>query len=384
MISLLNNYLFKDLEILNSMVQNSSQTLMISDMGLSMSVPTHLLRMSSPVLSVLLDQPPCLTTSLILPDADIKTLAVLIELLSKGKTKESSSSMISPLNDLADLLGISNFNVDAKEIANSAHDSRKPLKKEEKVNRGLESGKPQQKDVINLNDTLNADPTDVEENKSICFKCDKTFSSSSNLIFHICTHFTDDLKVFIEEDQSCGICSEKFLSIQGLLRHIGITHGKLEDILTSSGLPTTVTGRRNVIASGRNRVRKNHEIKELFQCSLCEKEMPSASALTMHLIGSHNFLREVRERYQALYQDNTCVLCQKRFAKSSIWQHLGSVHNKLDEILLEKGLKPVRRQKMKRVKSEVDVETESAGINILDTLLFEDVDKDILDLNVIE
>ena len=98
------------------MVQNSSQTLMISDMGLSMSVPTHLLRMSSPVLSVLLDQPPCLTTSLILPDADIKTLAVLIELLSKGKTKESSSSMISPLNDLADLLGISNFNVDAKEI----------------------------------------------------------------------------------------------------------------------------------------------------------------------------------------------------------------------------------------------------------------------------
>ena len=112
--------------------------------------------------------------------------------------------------------------------------------------------------------------------------------------------------------------------------------------------------------------------------------MPSASALTMHLIGSHNFLREVRERYQALYQDNTCVLCQKRFAKSSIWQHLGSVHNKLDEILLEKGLKPVRRQKMKRVKSEVDVETESAGINILDTLLFEDVDKDILDLNVIE
>ena len=185
------------------MVQNSSQTLMISDMGLSMSVPTHLLRMSSPVLSVLLDQPPCLTTSLILPDAYIKTLAVLIELLSKGKTKESSSSMISPLNDLADLLGISNFNVDAKEIANSAHDSRKPLKKEEKVNRGLKSGKPQQKDVINLNDTLNADPTDVEENKSICFKCDKTFSSSSNLIFHICTHFTDDLKVFIEEDQSC-------------------------------------------------------------------------------------------------------------------------------------------------------------------------------------
>ena len=32
----------------------------------------------------------------------------------------------------------------------------------------------------------------------------------------------------------------------------------------------------------------------------------------------------------------------KTFSKSTVWQHLGAVHNKLDEVLVERGLRPIK------------------------------------------
>ena len=121
----------------------------------------------------------------------------------------------------------------------------------------------------------------------------------------------------------------------------------------------------------------------MIKCEICEKEQTNSSALTQHLINSHNFLKDIRKRYQSLYQDSRCGLCEKVLPKTSIWQHLGNVHNKLDEFLIEKGLRPLRWQS-RIVKSEVSSHSEPDN-NVQDNSfigsLFEDVDKDILEMN---
>ena len=90
------------------MFQNSAQTLLVSKEGLPISVPTNLLRLfSSSYLTPLLDLPCCVSTSIILPDVNVKTLSTLVELLKNGTSiqDESSTSSIS-IKDVARTLGI--------------------------------------------------------------------------------------------------------------------------------------------------------------------------------------------------------------------------------------------------------------------------------------
>ena len=225
------------------------------------------------------------------------------------------------------------------------------------------------------------------ENKSVCFKCGKSFPSVNNLQVHICSHFTEELKVFIKEDKICGICSDTSSSGQALLRHIGVTHGKLEDILSSQGLPglglaRTRRPRGSSSATKQPRGRKTEEVKQVFRCEICEKEQANSSVLTQHLISSHNFIKDIRTRYGSLYRDSRCGLCEKVLPRTSIWQHLGNVHNKLDEFLIEKGLRPLR-WKSRNIKSELSSESEPENVSDDSFIgaLFEDVDKDVLEMN---
>ena len=542
-------------EILNSLVKSSPQTQIVTDLGLTMSVPAILLKMFSPTLASLLDMAPCLSTSIILPDTDIKTLSTLIDLLTNGQTKQSSTR--SSLKDLAELLGISNFNVVIKDDEESRLQSKRPLQheignileniKEEKLNpeksptqsctvcfksfsssislafhyckhffdeleeldisefvddqetwckqccrnfpdrravlchvgvkhrllnkvlrkkgiKPLDIGTDTKEESqvgeiscgvcsedfsqssardmakhychhfqdrlpgyfsifrtnntckickryfkeesdllthigvkhlkINLLLTANnissinppnrggktkEDPEEKpwveQQTKYKCFKCLKYFSSSASFKVHICGHFAEELKPFIREDKTCNICGEGASSVQGLLRHIGMTHGKLNSILSSQGLPSL--GSTKKIKTPRLR---RLEVREVFCCELCDKEQFNASALSQHLIGSHNFLKDLKLRYNSLYQDGRCGLCQKMFAKTSIWQHLGGVHNKLDELLVERGLRPIRGP----IEPPLEIKLETENLEDSNTILgslFESVDKNLSELN---
>ena len=59
------------------------------------------------------------------------------------------------------------------------------------------------------------------------------------------------------------------------------------------------------------------------------------------MIGSH-LLTEIKQKYGHLYNGKECLECNKAFAKTSVWGHLGAVHNKLDEVLIERGLRPIK------------------------------------------
>ena len=88
------------------MFQNSAQTLLVSKEGLPISVPTNLLRLfSSSYLTPLLDLPCCVSTSIILPDVNVKTLSTLVELLKNGTSIQDESST-SSVKDVARTLGI--------------------------------------------------------------------------------------------------------------------------------------------------------------------------------------------------------------------------------------------------------------------------------------
>jgi len=65
------------------------------------------------------------------------------------------------------------------------------------------------------------------------------------------------------------------------------------------------------------------------------------SQLATHMISSH-FLKDIRDKFSHLYNGKECMECHKGYTRNAIWLHLGSVHNKLDELLVEKGHRPIK------------------------------------------
>ena len=71
------------------------------------------------------------------------------------------------------------------------------------------------------------------------------------------------------------------------------------------------------------------------------------SALIKHMVASH-YLAEIKHRFSVLYDSTSsqCTLCNKVMSKYNMWQHLGSVHFKLEEILESEGRRPLRSAPM--------------------------------------
>ena len=67
------------------------------------------------------------------------------------------------------------------------------------------------------------------------------------------------------------------------------------------------------------------------------------SAIIKHMISSH-YLGEMKRRFSECYDSTSsqCTLCNKTMTKYNVWQHLGSVHFKLEEILESEGRRPLR------------------------------------------
>ena len=95
----------------------------------------------------------------------------------------------------------------------------------------------------------------------------------------------------------------------------------------------------------------------------CPQELESLSKLVQHMVQCH-LLRDLKENYQAFYDGENCLECNKSFNKTSIWLHLGAVHNKVDDILIKKGMRPLKTPivhsfKTIKVKTEIPDEEES-------------------------
>ena len=71
------------------------------------------------------------------------------------------------------------------------------------------------------------------------------------------------------------------------------------------------------------------------------------SSLIKHMVSTH-YLGEMKRRFSECYDSTSskCTLCNKVMLKHNMWQHLGSVHDKLEEILESEGRRPLRSAPM--------------------------------------
>lgn len=382
------------------------QTLVVTSEGSPLSVPTSLLVLySSRMLASLLDLPPCVSTSIILPDTSLKTLSILIDLLKTGKSLTTNTNT-NQLQILAKSLGISlgsvtvttgeDFTVNEETSARPSSGVRivpvpssSPAPsftintRRKSVGKAAAAEQSNQSMLRNIKKeaTSEVSSSDVPTATHNCEICRKHFNAAGPLAFHYCKHFYKELQNipcpdFIEENR-CNKCEKTFPDQRAMLCHIGVKHKFINQVLTDSGyskvpLSTSETTAANIkikmekqsLATGvriaaksrtpktkpqakdktgtpKRQPRNSKEIKEVRFCEICDKELENVSQLATHMIGSH-FLKDIREKFSHLYNGKECLECSKSFTRNTVWMHLGSVHNKLDELLVEKGHRPIK------------------------------------------
>ena len=112
---------------------DSSSTIIITKEGFQVNVPSNLLRFHSPnLMTQLLDLPPSVSTSIILPDSDIHAVTALINLLKTGRTNQGYSSMFS-ITDLAKAFNINLSMSMSEETNNNAEVEKVKVKKKQKI-----------------------------------------------------------------------------------------------------------------------------------------------------------------------------------------------------------------------------------------------------------
>lgn len=228
-------------------------TLVFSEEGLPVSVPSHLLRLFSPtLLSPLLDLPPCTSTSLIIPDTNLASLTTLIDLLKTGEAVQNSSSS-TRVTSLAQRLGISLGNVSVTPGSSSlssgatggsirisqvtgsssftAAGSKKKTNKKTVLRRANTSTVDSGGDsniVKNIKEEINTDGGQEGAFKFNCEVCHKHFNSASPLAFHYCKHYYKELQSLefpdYIEDTKCNKCEKTFPDKKAMLCHIGVKH----------------------------------------------------------------------------------------------------------------------------------------------------------------
>merc|ERR1711874_46804 len=78
-----------------------------------------------------------------------------------------------------------------------------------------------------------------------------------------------------------------------------------------------------------------------FKCEVCMVELHSKCALMEHYSGGH-MESALKEQFGHLLKDGLCNICKyEPEEENEIWVHIGTLHEKVNLILQEKGLKPV-------------------------------------------
>ena len=186
-------------------VAHSAQTLVVAREGLPLSVPSNLLTLfSSSLLAPLLDLPPCVTTSLVIPDTDLKTVSALVELLRTGGCVQDSTSTDS-VQLLATSLGINLGSVtvttapaaeETPGVAASLATTGPGRGPTSARRRSVNIQRIASKTVVrNIKEEATTDPG-AESAASLynCEICKKHFNAAGPLAFHYCKHFYKDLQ----------------------------------------------------------------------------------------------------------------------------------------------------------------------------------------------
>ena len=367
-------------DLLSPLMTGSPAVLVVPGHDPALSVPSALLTLFSPRLATILNAVPhCTAPALILPDYDLQTVSVLLQLLTKGRTTmEESADVISCVLDLARLLGISMENL-ANSTAKSStvaenHNHRRSRRistlskqKSPEVVSNVE-GKVAVRGPRSAKAGQVAIKQERQREEDVagfrCQVCPKTFGTPEPLGHHYCTkHFMRELESldfgdFISNESPTGSLqcikcdNRKFMDKSAILSHIGVAHQYINTLLEHMNIQTLPFSSVDRITPS-NKVLIKHERTERG-CEVCSQDFSSdpPSSLARHYC--EHFSSELPQHFERFHTDKTCRICSKSFeTQGRLMFHIGVKHWKVNSILSSKNMTRLKSdQKRKGMKKK--------------------------------
>ena len=158
-----------------------------------------------------------------------------------------------------------------------------------------------------------------------CYVCNFSASSRKNMYGHYATvHFKEDILAELNGSTSCMFCDKQFsseVSLDCIVKHIGITHSVLEKFLSPEYHIKTKEKPKN----GRFVKPKD------FVCNECDYETETKPHLYRHYACRHYSLQ-----IEEMYGDcDICPFCSKQLSVNR-WirlSHLGVAHNVVEQFI---------------------------------------------------
>jgi len=200
---------------------------------------------------------------------------------------------------------------------------------------------------------------DISKQTTPNFKCQlckevKTYPTRSHLYEHYSTcHYFEELTTIVSDSDVCPICFKNVPNKNGLLRHIGSTHDKVELFLptefhlkrsnqSAKRKSKTEDSRslKSKTSLKKRAVKKRKKIlssKSLY-CKLCPETSRPSFVDRSKLFRHYSLMHYRSELCVSVNQESTsCKICLKKLSSiDEVISHIGSTHNRVNELLPEK------------------------------------------------
>ena len=365
--------IFKEEMFPKGFLAGSPQTVLVTKEGLSMNMSTFILKMFSIHLNDLLSLPPCVSTSIILPDFSHHTVSNLIEILTKGYSEPSPEvlereEIMQNVLQLAEGMGI-----DMKTLFYGNGESEVVPTKESSINRSKRlsmsiknilgndnSNQSNEPEVTNYTseNTLDSSVSVVNKNEYLeCKVCRQQLLTIPLLGYHYCSHFLtelQDLKMAGSvKDDECSNCDRKFYDNRTLLAHVGVKHEFINKVLQTKGFPTldfsphrhqinentksVVLKNVSIVTSESKRITKKVgpyvKIEKLQHVTMEQHTEEEENKEEDFMKKSENMIK-IRKDFDisSLHDENTCLVCGKSFEKERLVRfHIAKYHVPQDD-----------------------------------------------------
>ena len=229
----------------------------------------------------------------------------------------------------------------------------------------------------------------------------KVFPDINKLRRHYSMHYQKSLEKTLSTDNNmksaalcnqCYLCQKFMENKMSLLNHLGSHHKKIDRIvLEDKGINLEKfepqgSSKHHVLPQTPKSDEKKDDCNFDQKCEVCGRVFDNISSLEGHV--TYHFTKELYKRYAHLADGNTCRICCKQYTKTyRLFNHIGGKHGKVNELLLEKGMKVLpcplsgsssaQFNKIQEQLEEIKVETSqsSENVNEGDVETFPDLDK---------
>eukprot|EP00092_Neocalanus_flemingeri_P038293 GFUD01041684.1.p1 GENE.GFUD01041684.1~~GFUD01041684.1.p1 ORF type:complete len:492 (-),score=102.99 GFUD01041684.1:10-1485(-) len=325
-----------------------------------------LLFSSSYLRSLVSSLPMPATPVFIIPESSRENIEYIVDLLASGEVtfKDKTEDDLTKLKDDAKTLGIDLSNV-------------KLPKKVKKAKPGKQKT-PNKQDLM-IDSFLLQSISNLLNQCTVCFK---QFDNQTKLVLCYCNHFYQELRekfAFLLKDLSCNLCKKKFVTQKALLIHLGNVHRMINVILKEKGI-TQIAKENDELESGvvveeQGVLYKTEEPAEFLPkiissislreealdnniliesdniaididgniCEVCSEMFTTTDSLWLHHCEEH-FLVQLQNNLNnsAKTRKGQCNICDLKLkSRMELAVHMGTNHQKLNELLMAKGYMPL-------------------------------------------